>query len=68
MNILIKEICQSILLIKNDIIHQYYDLIINQVEDPYRAIFRTETYKLIFILSHMRSGSSLLANILIYHR
>ncbi|NEP37874.1 MAG: sulfotransferase [Okeania sp. SIO2G4] len=67
MNDLIKEIRQSIRLIKNDMIHKYYDLRINQVEDPYRAMFRTEPYKFIFILSHMRSGSSLLANILSSH-
>ena len=68
MNNLIQKIRQSIRLIKNDMIHQYYDLRINQIEDPYRVMFRAEPYKFIFILSHMRSGSSLLANILSYHR
>lgn len=65
---LIKEIRQSIRLIKNDTIKKYYDLRINQVKDPFQAMFRTVPYKLIFIFGHMRSGSSLLCNILTSHR
>ncbi|MEB3342484.1 sulfotransferase [Okeania sp.] len=64
----IKETRQSIRIIKNDIVRKYYDLRINQVKDPYRVMFRPEPYKFIFILSHMRSGSSLLTNILSSHK
>ena len=65
---LIKEIYQSIRILKNDMINKYYYFRINQVKDPYRVMFRTEPYKFIFILGHMRSGSSLLTNILSSHR
>lgn len=68
MSNLIQEIRQSIRVTKNDMIHKYYGFRINQVEDPYRVMFRKESHNFIFILGHMRSGSSLLSNILTSHR
>ena len=41
---LIKEIYQSIRILKNDMINKYYYFRINQVKDPYRVMFRTEPY------------------------
>ena len=64
MDNLIKKIRENIKQIKNDAIHRYYDLRINKVKEPFRVKFRKEPYKIVFILGHMRSGSSLLTNIL----
>lgn len=51
-------------LVKNDIIHRYYSFRINGTQSPYRILFKKDAYKVLFILSHMRSGSSLLTHIL----
>jgi hypothetical protein len=49
---------------KNNLIHQYYQFRINSIQDPYKIKFRKKPYKILLILSHMRSGSSLLTHIL----
>lgn len=46
------------------ILYHYFDLRINGIADPYRIHLRKQPYKILFILSHMRSGSSLFAHIL----
>jgi hypothetical protein len=50
----------------NRIIYKYYQLRFLDLFDknPYQINFRNRPYKIIFILSHMRSGSSLLSHIL----
>ncbi|MDJ0509538.1 MAG: sulfotransferase [Crocosphaera sp.] len=55
----------SIRLIKNDIIRRYYTFRITKNKNPYQVALKKEPYKVLFILSHMRSGSSLLTHILI---
>ncbi len=55
----------SLRLIKNDIIRRYYTFRIIKNRDPYQVALKKEPYKVLFILSHMRSGSSLLTHILI---
>jgi hypothetical protein len=44
--------------------YKYFQLRIDTPKDPYRILFRATPYKALFILSHMRSGSSLLTHIL----
>jgi hypothetical protein len=44
--------------------YKYFQLRIDIPEDPYRILFRPNPYKVLFILSHMRSGSSLLTHLL----
>lgn len=54
----------SIRLFKNDLIQTYYNFRINTIEDPYKIRLRIKPYRILFIISHMRSGSSLLTHIL----
>lgn len=49
---LIKEIHQSMRLIKNDMIRKYYDLRINRVKDPWKVMFRKQPYQFILVLGH----------------
>ncbi|ACB53776.1 unknown [Crocosphaera subtropica ATCC 51142] len=56
---------ESIRHLKNDIIYRYYHFRIDSNDDPYQVVMKKEPYKVLFILSHMRSGSSLLTHILI---
>ncbi|MBD2666874.1 nucleoside triphosphate hydrolase superfamily protein [Richelia sinica FACHB-800] len=49
---------------KNNIIDKYYEYRIFGVKDPYQIRWRKNPYRAIFILSHMRSGSSLFTHIL----
>ncbi|HAC64893.1 MAG TPA: sulfotransferase family protein [Cyanothece sp. UBA12306] len=51
-------------LYKNDLIDKYYQFRINGTKNPYRVLLKKDSYKVIFIMSHMRSGSSLLTHIL----
>jgi hypothetical protein len=44
--------------------YKYFQLRIDTLKDPYKILFRPQPYKVLFILSHMRSGSSLLTHIL----
>lgn len=45
--------------------YKYYQFRINTITDPYRIQLRNSPYRVLFILSHMRSGSSLLTHLLI---
>jgi hypothetical protein len=62
---LIERIRQSIRLYKNNLIGQYFQQRIYRNLNPYQVLFRQKPYKILFILSHMRSGSSLLSHILV---
>jgi hypothetical protein len=50
--------------LKNNLVHKYFENRIYQESNPYKVLGRKNPYKVIFILSHMRSGSSLLTHIL----
>ncbi|MEQ8755920.1 MAG: sulfotransferase family protein [Coleofasciculus sp. G1-WW12-02] len=58
------KIRQFIRVLKNDIIQNYHQFRINTPQDPYAIVGRSKPYRILFILSHMRSGSSLLTHIL----
>lgn len=64
MNNVTEEIIQFLRNFKNTSIRKYYEFRIRSSREPYRIIGRKRTYKILFILSHMRSGSSLLTHIL----
>lgn len=49
---------------KNDWIQNYFSYRIEAVHQPYRVAFRATPYRFLLLLSHMRSGSSLLAHVL----
>lgn len=55
----------SIRHLKNDLIYRYYNFRVKNSQNPYQVLAKKEPYKVIFILSHMRSGSSLLTHLLI---
>ncbi len=65
MNNLIKKYHQPIQKIKNNLTQEYFKFRINNNSNPYQINFRKKPYKIIFILSHMRSGSSLLTHLLV---
>lgn len=65
MNNLIKKSRESIRNIKNQIIYQYFKTRIYGTKEPDQILFKNNPYQILFILSHMRSGSSLLSHILI---
>lgn len=50
--------------LKHRMISLYYQFRINGGSNPYEVQFRSTPYRILFILSHMRSGSSLLTHIL----
>ena len=50
--------------LKIKLLYHYFNFRINGVADPCRVRWREQPYKIIFILSHMRSGSSLFSHIL----
>ena len=50
---------------KNNLIYQYFKFRINRTQNTYKIVLKKAPYKVIFLLGHMRSGSSLLTNILI---
>jgi hypothetical protein len=58
------EIRPSIRLVKNEIIQKYQNFRIDTTENPYYLVGRSRPCRILFILSHMRSGSSLLTHIL----
>jgi len=49
---------------KNVLIKQYFATRINLLKEPDRILFRNKPLKILLLLSHMRSGSSLLTHIL----
>ncbi len=51
--------------LKNDLIYRYYHFRISRSNYSDQVVMKKEPYKVLFILSHMRSGSSLLTHILI---
>lgn len=65
MNKFLQPIKLSIRYIKEKLVHQYFNIRIYGKKEPYQILLRNENYKILFILSHMRSGSSLLSHILI---
>lgn len=50
--------------LKSNIVHRYLNLRINNHNSPYKILFRKNTYRVLFILGHMRAASSLLSHIL----
>lgn len=51
--------------IKHEALRQYINLRVEGTEAPYSILFRAQPYRILLILSHMRSGSSLLSHLLI---
>lgn len=49
---------------KDNLIQNYFHWRIDTLNEPYQILFKKEPYRVLFILSHMRSGSSLLTHIL----
>mgnify|MGYP001791355721 CR=1 FL=1 len=49
---------------KNDWVQRYFSYRIDRANQPYQVAFRTEPYRFLLLLSHMRSGSSLLTHVL----
>ncbi len=50
--------------LKDSLIKTYFDVRINSQESPLNVRFRSSPYRILFILGHMRSASSLLLHIL----
>lgn len=65
MNTSTQNIRQSIRNLKNDVISKYYKFRIQTPHKPYTILLKPNPYKVLFILSHMRSGSSLLTHLLV---
>lgn len=57
------QLRQHIRLQKNDWVQQYFQWRIESASEPYHLRGRVRPYRVLFILSHMRSGSSLLTHI-----
>ncbi|NJL38808.1 MAG: sulfotransferase [Leptolyngbyaceae cyanobacterium SM1_4_3] len=55
---------QSLREAKNKFVENYFQLSITLTQSPYKILLRNDSYKILFLLSHMRSGSSLLTHIL----
>ncbi|NES81177.1 MAG: sulfotransferase [Moorea sp. SIO2B7] len=55
---------QIIRRLKDELIQRYYHFRIQTIENPYRIRLRKQPYKILFLLGHMRSGSSLFTHIL----
>ncbi|MEO0394607.1 MAG: sulfotransferase family protein [Cyanobacteria bacterium P01_A01_bin.137] len=49
---------------KNDLVQTYFDYRIEAANQPYGVAFRNRPYRFLLLLSHMRSGSSLLTHLL----
>ena len=49
---------------KNLLFRTYYEKRANLAQSPYEVAFRSQPFRILLILSHMRSGSSLLTHIL----
>ena len=60
----INAIPESIQSLKINLLYHYFNIRINQIADPFSARFRRDPYQYLFVLSHMRSGSSLFSHIL----
>jgi hypothetical protein len=50
--------------LKTNLAHNYYQFRIHNHPNPYQIRFRKNPFRILFILSHMRSGSSLLTHLL----
>jgi Sulfotransferase domain len=59
------KLIQSLRDYKNQLVNDYYNFRISTPQHPYTIALRGNSYKILFILSHMRSGSSLLSHLLI---
>lgn len=49
---------------KHEVIENYYSFRIETIADPYQIVGKSQRYRILFILGHMRSGSSLLTLLL----
>lgn len=49
---------------KNDLVQTYFNYRIEAANQPYGVAFRAKPYRFLLLLSHMRSGSSLLTHLL----
>ncbi len=49
---------------KNDLVQKYFSYRIESANQPYKVAFRAKPYRFLLLLSHMRSGSSLLTHLL----
>lgn len=58
------DLRESLRAIKNEVIRKYFEFRIQTPSDPYSILFKPQPYRILLILSHMRSGSSLLSHIL----
>lgn len=67
MNQSLLSLRHSLRVLKNNLIYQYFNFRINKTQNNYQPLFKKDSYKVILILGHMRSGSSLLTNILTSH-
>jgi hypothetical protein len=56
---------ETIRVTKNQWIQNYFKTRIELTHDPYRVALRPSPFKVLLILSHMRSGSSLLTHLLV---
>lgn len=61
---LINSSRQSLREAKNKFVKNYFRFRMNSTQSPYTILLRNNPYKILFLLSHMRSGSSLLTHIL----
>ncbi|MCP2732490.1 sulfotransferase domain-containing protein [Limnofasciculus baicalensis] len=59
------KLIQSLRDYKNQLVNDYYNFRITTPQNPYTIALRGNPYQILFILSHMRSGSSLLSHLLI---
>ncbi len=64
MNNLISSSRQIFREAKNKFVKNYFEFRVNSTQSPYKILLRNNPYRVLFILSHMRSGSSLLTHIL----
>ncbi|MEL4896994.1 sulfotransferase family protein [Crocosphaera sp. Alani8] len=60
----VKQMRQYFRELKNNLANNYYQFRINTDHNPYQIRFRKSPFRILFVLSHMRSGSSLLTHLL----
>lgn len=53
--------------VKNRLVTGYYSFRINTSNDPYKILFSSQPHKVLWVLGHMRAGTSLFAHILNTH-
>ena len=61
----VQSLRQQIRLVKNDLIKNYQNIRVNTPQNPYQIWLRKKPCRILLLLGHMRSGSSLLTHILV---